>query len=78
MFVTPAYAQGALGGDNMLVSWYDRDRDIESPRRSGERRLDNEIPRYIEFGLKQEASLVVDVEDGRFVFFYSKVNSSLR
>ena len=65
-------------GDNMLVCWYDRDRDVESPRRSIESYLDTEIPGYIEFGLKQEASLVIDVEDGRFVFFYSKINSSLR
>jgi len=65
-------------GDNMLISWYDRDRDYESPQHSGERHPDRAIPGYIDHGLKQEASLVVDIEDGRFVFFYTKVNSQLR
>lgn len=60
-------------GDSMLVSWYDRDRDFESPQHSNEDHPDSTIPGYIDYGLNHEASLVVDVEDGRFVFFYMKV-----
>lgn len=60
-------------GDNMLVSWYDRDRDFESPQHSSERHLDSAVPGFIDYGLSHEASLVVDVENGRFVFLYMKV-----
>ncbi|MGW8247783.1 MAG: AF1514 family protein [Acidiferrobacterales bacterium] len=60
-------------GDSMLVSWYDRDRDIESPKKSGEPPPDSVIPGYINYGLSHEASLVVDVENGRFVFIYMEV-----
>lgn len=60
-------------GDNMLVSWYDRDRGFESPQHISERRLDSAIPGYVDYGLSHEASLVIDVEEGRFVFLYMKV-----
>jgi len=62
-------------GDNMLVSWYDRDRDFESPQHIGDRHPDSAIPGYVDYGLSHEASLVIDVEDGRFVFFYMKLDS---
>ena len=67
-------AQKAIG-DNMLVSWYDRDRDFESPQYKNESHTDSAFPRYIDYGLSHNASLVVDIENGRFVFIYMKLDS---
>ena len=57
-------------GDYMLLSWYDRDRDFEAPQHSSECHQDSAIPGYVDYGLSHGASLMVDIEDGRFVFFY--------
>ncbi len=55
----------------MLVSWYDRDRDFESP--AGATECDHGVAGYILYGLNHGAKLKVDVEDGRFVFFFAPV-----
>ena len=57
-------------GDYMLLSWYDRDRDFESPQHASECHADSATPGYVDYGLHHGATLEVDVEDGRFVFFY--------
>lgn len=57
-------------GEFMLLSWYDRDRDFESPQHSSECHLDSAIPGYVDYGLHHGATLKVDIEKGRFVFFY--------
>lgn len=62
-------AAGRLG-ECMLLSWYDRDRDFESPQHSSECHLDSAVPGYVDYGLNHGARLMVDIEDGRFVFFY--------
>lgn len=54
----------------MLISWYDRDRDFESPQHASECHLDSAIPGYVDYGLNHGAQLRVDIEQGRFVFFY--------
>jgi len=59
----------------MLLSWYDRDRDFESPQHAGECHLDSAVPGYVDYGLNHGANLMVDVEEGRFVFFYLSVGS---
>ncbi len=56
--------------DYMLLSWYDRDRDFESPQHSSECHADSAIPGYVDYGIYHGASLKVDFEQGRFVFFY--------
>lgn len=61
-------------GDYMLLSWYDRDRDFESPQHSSECHLDSAVPGYVDYGLNHGASLKVDIEDGRFVFFYLAID----
>ncbi len=61
-------------GDYMLLSWYDRDRDFESPQHSSECHLDSAIPGYVDYGVNHGATLKVDVCDGRFVFFYMPVD----
>ncbi|BCB27896.1 hypothetical protein SKTS_27820 [Sulfurimicrobium lacus] len=57
-------------GEFMLLSWYDRDRDFESPQHASECHLDSAVPGYVDYGLSHGAKLMVDIEDGRFVFFY--------
>lgn len=59
--------------DFMLLSWYDRDRDFESPQHAGECHQDSAVPGYVDYGVYHGARLKVDIEDGRFVFFYLPV-----
>lgn len=61
-------------GDYMLLSWYDRDRNFESPQHASECHADSAIPGYVDYGIYHGASLMVDIEQGRFVFFYLAVN----
>jgi hypothetical protein len=61
---------GARLGDYMLLSWYDRDRDYESPRNASECHEDSAVPGYVDFGVSHGANLKIDVEQGRFVFYY--------
>ncbi len=60
-------------GNCMLLSWYDRDRDFESPQHASECHLDSAVPGYVDYGLSHGATLKVDIDDGRFVFFYMPV-----
>jgi hypothetical protein len=57
----------------MLVSWYDRDRDFESPPHTSECSRGDLKDGYIHYGLNHGATLKVDIEDGRFVFFFAPV-----
>ena len=57
-------------GENMLLSWYDRDRDFESPQHVSECHQDSAVPGYVDSALHRGATLKIDVESGRFVFFY--------
>jgi len=63
-----------LVGDNMLLAWYDRDRDFESPQHSSECHSNSAIPGYIDYALYHGATLKIDIEQGRFVFFYLPVD----
>ena len=57
-------------GDNMLLSWYDRDRDFESPQHASECHANSATPGYVDYGLYHGANLKIDIQQGRFVFFY--------
>ena len=57
----------------MLVSWYDRDRDFESPPHTSECSTEGKKEGYIRYGLNHGATLMVDIADGRFVFFFAPV-----
>ena len=59
-------------GDYMLLSWYDRDRDFESPQHASECHADSAVPGYVDYGIYHGANLKVDFEHGRYVFFYRK------
>ena len=60
--------------DYMLLSWYDRDRDFESPQHASECHQGSAVPGYVDYGLNHGARLKVDIEQGRFVFFYLPLN----
>lgn len=68
-----AEAAKRFGEDWMRLSWYDRDRDFESPQHSSECHADSAIPGYVDYGVNHGARLKVDIEDGRFVFFFAPV-----
>jgi len=61
-------------GDYMLLSWYDKDRDFESPQHASECHLDSAIPGYVDYAVSHGATLMVDIDEGRFVFFYLDVD----
>ena len=54
----------------MLLSWYDRDRDFEAPQHVSECHQASATPGYIDYALHRGARLMIDIEEGRFVFFY--------
>lgn len=60
--------------DYMLLSWYDRDRDFEAPQHASECHEDSAVPGYVDYGIHHGATLMVDVENGRFVFFFRPVD----
>ncbi len=64
-------------GDCMLLSWYDRDRDFESPQHASECHQAGATPGYVDYGLNHGATLMVDMEEGRFVFFYLSLDEGL-
>ncbi len=66
-------AQAHLG-EPMLLSWYDRDRDFESPQHASECHADSATPGYVDYGIHHGATLMIDIEQGRFVFFYLGVD----
>jgi hypothetical protein len=57
--------------DPMLLSWYDRDRDFESPQHASECGAPGAEPGYRVYALHRGARLEVSVEDGRFVFLFA-------
>lgn len=59
--------------DFMLMSWYDRDRDFESPQHATESDEECAVPGYVEYGISHGASLKIDIEKGRFIFFFTPV-----
>jgi len=60
-------------GEAMLLSWYDRDRDFEAPQHVSECHQDSAVPGYVDYALSRGATLKVDIDEGRFVFFYRPV-----
>jgi hypothetical protein len=57
----------------LLISWYDRERDFESPAHVSECAGNGPKNGYIHYALSHGARLKVEVDGGRFVFFYTPV-----
>lgn len=66
-------AADSLLGENMLLSWYDRERNYESPAHVSECHAHCATPGYIDFAASHGGELVVDFERGRFVFCFRPV-----
>ncbi len=66
-------ARRRWGTDWMLLSWYDRDRDFEAPQHVSECHGDSAVPGYVDYALHRGARLEVDIDGGRFVFFFLPV-----
>ncbi|OGS97166.1 MAG: hypothetical protein A3H31_09060 [Gallionellales bacterium RIFCSPLOWO2_02_FULL_57_47] len=64
-----AVADGQLG-ENMLLSWYDRERDLESPAHASECHVGCPTRGYWDYALNRGGALAVDFDDGRFVFCF--------
>lgn len=73
MAVANKEAQRTIG-EHMLLSWYDRDRDFESPQHASECHANSAIPGYVDYGLYHGATLKIDIQQGRFVFFYFPID----
>jgi len=65
-----AAAADELLGENMLLSWYDRERDLESPAHVSECHEGCAIKGFWDYALNRGATLAVDIDDGRFVFCF--------
>jgi len=61
-------------GEAMLLSWYDRDRNFEAPQHVSECHRDSAVPGYVDYALHRGAALKIDIDHGRFVFFYRRVD----
>lgn len=57
--------------DNMLLSWYDRERDLESPRGASECHQGCPTKGYWDYALNRGGKLAVNFDQGRFVFCFS-------
>jgi len=75
MRIANAEAQRLIG-EYMLLSWYDRDRNFESPQHASECHQDSAVPGYVDYGVHHGATLKVDIDQGRFVFFYLPVEGT--
>jgi hypothetical protein len=59
-----------LLGESMLLSFYDRDRNIESPNGVSECHQGCATPGWIDYAANRGGTLVVDFEHGRHVFCF--------
>lgn len=69
MSLAEATAEENLG-EHMLLPWYDRDRNFEAPQHTSECDQPGAVPGFVEYGLSHGARLMVDIGQGRFVFFF--------
>ena len=63
---------GKRFSEYMLISWYDRERDFESPANTTESACGPKNG-YIFYALNRGARLKVEIDGGRFIFFYTPV-----
>jgi hypothetical protein len=54
----------------MLLSWYDRERNFEAPQHVSECHQASAVPGYVDYAMSRGATLKIDFDQGRFVFFY--------
>ena len=59
-----------LLGENMLLSWYYRERDLESPAHVSECHEGCPTKGFWDYAMNRGGALAVDFDDGRFVFCF--------
>lgn len=59
-----------LIGENMLLSWHDRERDLESPRGVSECHEGCPVKGFWDYALNHGGELAVNFDDGRLVFCF--------
>jgi hypothetical protein len=65
-----AIALQQLGEDTMLLSWYDRERDLESPAGVSECHEGCATKGSWDYALNRGARLTVEFDSGRFYFCF--------
>jgi len=65
-----AIARQQLGDDTMLLSWYDRERDLESPAGVSECHVGCATKGSWDYALNRGARLVVEYDSGRLFFCF--------
>lgn len=68
-----AIASHILTEEAILLSWYDRERNYESPAHVSECHQNCETPGYWDYALNRGGELVIDIEAGKFVFCYRRL-----
>lgn len=63
-------AEQQLGEDTMLLSWYDRERDLESPAGVSECHEGCATKGSWDYALNRGARLAVEFDGGRFYFCF--------
>ena len=63
-------------GDNMLLSWYDRERDLESLRGASECHEGCPVKGYWDYALNRGGTLAVNIDQGRFVFCFQPLEAA--
>jgi hypothetical protein len=65
-----AIAQQQLGEETMMLSWYDRERDLESPAGVSECHVGCATRGSWDYALNRGAQLAVEYDSGRFYFCF--------
>ncbi len=65
-----AIARQQLGEDTMLLSWHDRERDLESPAGVSECHQGCATKGSWDYALNRGARLAVEFDSGRFLFCF--------
>jgi len=67
---------GHLLGENMLLSFYDRERDLESPGGVSECHRGCAIPGWVEYAQSRGATLMLSFSQGRFAFCFMPLTAA--
>ena len=63
-------ARQRLGDATMLLSWYDKERDYESPAGVSECHVGCATKGFWDYALNRDAQLAVEFDSGRFTFCF--------
>lgn len=61
---------GHVLGESVLLSWYDRERDMEAPAHVSECHAHCDTPGYLDYAANRGGELAVNFGKGKFVFCF--------